>query len=66
MHGYRDAFLASAAISVIGVVCSFLIHDEDAAASMERRARPAKVEPVGAAAREGVLVTSAQHHGAND
>lgn len=34
LDGYHDAYLAAVVMAVIGTICTLLIHDEDAAASM--------------------------------
>jgi EmrB/QacA subfamily drug resistance transporter len=47
--GFHDAFIGASILILIGVVCAFLIHDEDAAATMVRKgatARQASGEPV--------------------
>jgi len=59
LHGFHDAFLAAAALTLLGIAAAFLIHDEDAAPSMRRMTAPAEPMVATAAAeasREPALV----------
>lgn len=51
MLGFHDRYLVAVLIAVIGIACAFLIHDEDAAASIVKdapgaqRPEPAATQP---------------------
>ena len=46
---FHDAFFAAAALGVVGLAFAFLVHDEDAAATMRRPAPVAAEEALEAA-----------------